>query len=281
VRSPAARWRRGCTAAGPGDTRPLAGAAAPALAFAQAIGCWGGWFSQNLYGQPSGLPWAVEISPVHRVSGYQSYATFQPVFLYESLWALAMGIMLICAGRRLRLTGDRLFAFYVGLYAIGRFGTASVRIGHSAHLLGLRVNQALMIALLGAAVAYLRATRGRPGIDIVVNTRSAAGRRAAGDVRAGADAAGTAVAAGEAGIVAAGVSAADTGSPAGEAAGTAPARELRPRRERRRPRRNGAVGGRCSRPASRRRAAAPPTRRPTLMRLCHVRGTRRAADSRA
>ena len=136
---------------------PLAGAAAPALAVAQGIGSWGGWFAQNLYGRPSGLPWAVEITPVHRLTGYQDYATFQPVFLYESLWAVAMAVALIYARRR--LAGDRVLALYLCLYAIGRFGAESLRIGRSSHLLGLRVNQVLMIAGLAAAAAYLRASR--------------------------------------------------------------------------------------------------------------------------
>ena len=70
------------------DIGAVALAAAPALAVAQAISVWGNWFSQELYGRPSGLPWAVEISPQHRVAGFQSFATFQPLFLYESLFDL-------------------------------------------------------------------------------------------------------------------------------------------------------------------------------------------------
>ena len=68
---------------------PVAGAAAPAAAIGQAIGRWGNWFNQELYGRPSSLPWAVEIAPAHRVIPYENYATFQPAFLYESLWDLA------------------------------------------------------------------------------------------------------------------------------------------------------------------------------------------------
>ena len=154
---------------------PLAGAAAPALAFAQAIGCWGGWFAQNLYGRPSALPWAVEISPAHRVGGYENYATFQPVFLYECLWALGTGLLLIYARRRLLLPGDRVFALYVALYAIGRFMAESLRIGRSAHLLGLRVNQLMMILILAGAAAYLYAARARIGPDIVARAKGAGG----------------------------------------------------------------------------------------------------------
>jgi prolipoprotein diacylglyceryl transferase len=59
---------------------PVAGAAAAAIAIGQAIGRCGNWFNQELYGRPSGLPWAVQISPAHRLPGYESFATFQPAF---------------------------------------------------------------------------------------------------------------------------------------------------------------------------------------------------------
>jgi prolipoprotein diacylglyceryl transferase len=166
---------------------PLAAAAAPALAFAQAIGCWGGWFSQNLYGRPSTLPWAAEISPVQRLSGFENYATFQPVFLYESLWALGMGILLIYARQRLVLTGDRVFALYAALYAIGRFGAESLRIGYVPRLFGLRVNQVTMMLILAGAGAYLLATRARTGPDLAADPRGAAGRETGGPVTRASD----------------------------------------------------------------------------------------------
>ena len=72
---------------------PVAGAVAPGLAFAQAIGRLGNWFDQALYGRPSALPWAVEISPEHRLAGYLNIATFQPMFLYESLWDALTGML--------------------------------------------------------------------------------------------------------------------------------------------------------------------------------------------
>ncbi len=79
---------------------PVAGAVAPGLAFGQAIGRWGNWFSQALYGRPSALPWAVEIAPEHRVRGYESFATFQPAFLYECAWdvLVAVGVNSSMAG---------------------------------------------------------------------------------------------------------------------------------------------------------------------------------------
>lgn len=148
--------------------RPVVAAAAPAVAFAQAIGIWGNWFNQALYGPPSTLPWAVEIAPEHRVTGYESFATFQPVFLYESIWNLIVGVLVILAIRRLLLTGDRAFALYAGLYAIGRFWAEALLIGSSPRLLGLRVNQVVMIIVLAGAVTYLYVTRARRGPDVIV-----------------------------------------------------------------------------------------------------------------
>jgi prolipoprotein diacylglyceryl transferase len=147
----------------------VAGAAAPAIPAGQAIGRWGNWFNQELYGRPSTLPWAVEIDPAHRVPGYENYATFQPAFLYESLWDLVVAAAVIWAARRFLLTGDRLFAVYAGTYAVGRYGTESLRIDYAHRLLGLRVNQWLMIAVFAAAVAYLYLTRHQRGPDVIVS----------------------------------------------------------------------------------------------------------------
>ncbi len=148
---------------------PVAGAAAPAVAFGQAIGRWGNWFNQELYGRPSSLPWAVEIDPAHRVIPYENYATFQPAFLYESLWDLALGLALIWAMRRFRLTGDRVFALYAAGYATGSFAVQSLRIDFAHHVLGLRTDQWAMIAIWIAAVSYLIMTSGKRGPDTIAS----------------------------------------------------------------------------------------------------------------
>ncbi len=148
---------------------PVAGAVAPALAFAQAIGRWGNWFNQQLYGRPTTLPWAVEISPEHRLAGYLNFATFQPTFLYESLWDALVGVAVIFAARRFLLAGDRAFAVYAGLYAFGRFWTQGLEITYSSHVLGLRIDQVVMILILVCAIVYLYLTRKRRGPDIVTS----------------------------------------------------------------------------------------------------------------
>jgi prolipoprotein diacylglyceryl transferase len=146
---------------------PVAGAVAPALAFAQAIGRWGNYFNQQLYGRPSTLPWAVEISPAHRLPGYVNFATFQPTFLYESLWDALVGVAVILAARRFLLPGDRTFALYAGLYAVGRFWTQGLEINYSPHVLGLRIDQVVMVLILAFAILYLCLTRNERGPDVV------------------------------------------------------------------------------------------------------------------
>ena len=152
---------------------PVAGAAAPGLAFGQAAGRWGNWFGQQLYGRPTTLPWGIEIAPEHRVRGYENFATFQPAFLYESIWDVLVGLLVIYAVRRFLLTGDRAFALYAGAYAVGGFLTQSLRIDPSHHVLGLRVNQLVLAVVFAAAAAYLYLTRRKRGPDSVVAVAAA------------------------------------------------------------------------------------------------------------
>ena len=81
-------------------------AAAPALLVAQAIGRIGNYFNQELFGKPSTLPWALEISAAHRPLGYAQYATFQPTFLYELIWNLLLASALVWLGHH-RRSGHR------------------------------------------------------------------------------------------------------------------------------------------------------------------------------
>jgi prolipoprotein diacylglyceryl transferase len=140
---------------------PVAGAAAPALAFGLALGCWGNWFGQQLYGRPSVLPWAVEIAPAHRLPGFENYATFQPTFAYGCGWDVLTGLLVIWAARRFLLTGDRAFAVWLVAFAVGRYGTESLAVDPAHHLFGLRVNQWVMAVVFAGALGYLYLTRGR------------------------------------------------------------------------------------------------------------------------
>jgi prolipoprotein diacylglyceryl transferase len=158
---------------------PVAGAAAPGLAFGLALGCWGDWFSQRLYGRPSGLPWAVEIAPAHRMPGYENYATFQPTFLYACGWDVLTGVLVIWAARRFLLSGDRTCAVFLAACAVGRYGTESLRIDASHRLFGLPVDQLVMILVFAGAAGYLYLSRGRRDPDRVPGAAVGQPRQAA------------------------------------------------------------------------------------------------------
>jgi prolipoprotein diacylglyceryl transferase len=143
------------------EVGPVALAAAPALAVAQAISVWGNWFSQELYGSPSGLPWAVAIAPQHRAAGFQSAATFQPLFLYESVFDLLVAVAVALAIRRYALSGDRAFALYAALWTAVGAVIQRLRIDYSPRMFGLRTNMLAMVVVFVAACAYLAATRRR------------------------------------------------------------------------------------------------------------------------
>jgi prolipoprotein diacylglyceryl transferase len=133
---------------------------APGLPLAQAIGRWGNWWNQELYGKPTDLPWALEIDLDHREDGYQQHDTFHPMFLYEMLWNLALVGVLLWAEGRFRLRRGRLFALYVCGYTAGRLWIELMRIDPANEVLGVRVNVwTSVIAFLGG-LAYLVVRRG-------------------------------------------------------------------------------------------------------------------------
>ena len=143
----------------------LLDAAAPGVVLAQAIGRWGNWFNQELFGRPSTLPWAVEIAPAHRPVGYEQYATFQPTFLYESLWCLLVFGLLIGCERRFRFRPGQTFAAYVALYTAGRTFFESLRIDDATRLFGVRFNLLLsvMLCLVGTTAFVILGRRDRRG----------------------------------------------------------------------------------------------------------------------
>lgn len=147
---------------------PLAVAAtcaAPAIPLAQAIGRWGNYFNQELYGRPTDLPWALEIDAQHLdTTVYAVGTTFHPTFLYESLWLLVVAAALVLADRRWQLGHGRVFALYVALYALGRFGVEWLRIDPANEILGLRLNLWVSAAaFVGGVVGLVLSARARPG----------------------------------------------------------------------------------------------------------------------
>ncbi|GAA2117601.1 prolipoprotein diacylglyceryl transferase [Nocardioides bigeumensis] len=153
---------------------PVMDAMAPGVLVAQALGRWGNYFNQELFGRPTDLPWGLEIDAGHRPAGYLDEPTFHPTFLYESLWCLAAAVLVIWADRRFKLGYGRVVALYVMAYTAGRAWIEMLRIDSVQldDVLGLRWNVWTSIILFALALAYFLWSRRRhPGREQSVYRR--------------------------------------------------------------------------------------------------------------
>ena len=141
-------------------------AAIPGIPLAQAIGRLGNWFNQELFGEPTTAPWALEIDPQHRPAGYVEFETFHPTFAYEALWNLALVGFLLWIDKRRVLRPGYLLAVYIAGYALGRLWVELLRIDPASLILGVRVNVWMSIIAFTGAVAVLAFSgRRRPEDD--------------------------------------------------------------------------------------------------------------------
>jgi len=129
-------------------------AAAPALLVAQSIGRVGNYFNQELFGGPTSLPWGLSVDPAHRPAGYVQYATFHPTFLYEIVWNLGLAGALVWLGHHRRIRAPGLFALYVAGYSLGRIGEELLRVDPAHHILGLRLNFFVALALFVVGLVW-------------------------------------------------------------------------------------------------------------------------------
>ena len=134
----------------------LADTVIPGVALAQAIGRWGNFFNQEVYGLPTNLPWKMYIDPAHRVPGYQNYDYFHPLFLYESLWNLLNMAILLWVARRFEkwLRPGDIFFMYMIMYSIGRFGLEFLRLDAS-QVGGINFNQTFVVIVALVAGLFL------------------------------------------------------------------------------------------------------------------------------
>jgi phosphatidylglycerol:prolipoprotein diacylglycerol transferase len=137
----------------------FADAAAPGLVLGQAIGRWGNYFNQELFGQPSDLPWAIYIAPQKRPAQFADATSFHPTFLYEAIWDVLVCLVLLWVARRLseRLKAGDVFMLYVSLYSVGRFFVETLRVDQ-AFLIGDSVRGNLLVSgalALGFALLLL------------------------------------------------------------------------------------------------------------------------------
>jgi prolipoprotein diacylglyceryl transferase len=138
------------------DAWALVSCSVPGIAVAQAIGRWGNWWNQELFGRPTDLPWALEVSDATALkAGFAEGTTFHPTFLYESIACLILAAALIVVERKLRPARGRLLAWYVAGYTAIRFFVEGLRIDEAKEFAGFRFNQWVSIVVFAIAVAFL------------------------------------------------------------------------------------------------------------------------------
>ena len=137
---------------------------APALPIAQAIGRFGNYFNQEVFGRPTKLPWGLEIDPQFRPAGDEAFATYHPTFLYEGLWNVALALLLVWLDKRKRLRPGELFTLYVLGYAVGRLWVEALRSDPASLIFGIRINiwMSVIVGLLAAAVLVRNRLRPAP-----------------------------------------------------------------------------------------------------------------------
>jgi len=128
---------------------------APAIALAQAIGRWGNYFNQELFGSPTSLPWGLEIDLVNRPSGYGDFETFHPTFLYESFWCVVVVAIVLIGQNRFKLNNGRVFLLYVAAYSLGRLFIEQLRIDPVNEAGGFRLNTYTALIVFTFAVFWL------------------------------------------------------------------------------------------------------------------------------
>ncbi|HOZ36554.1 MAG TPA: prolipoprotein diacylglyceryl transferase [bacterium] len=137
----------------------------PLIVLGQAIGRFGNYFNQELYGRPTDLPWGIPIDLAHRLPGWENFSYFHPIFLYESLWCLVIFFILMSCHRRRSPNSYQptnlptyqpgsIFFSYLILYSLGRFLIGFLRIDPQVGLLGLRLDQWVSVIFILVGIIY-------------------------------------------------------------------------------------------------------------------------------
>jgi prolipoprotein diacylglyceryl transferase len=146
-------------------------AVAPGVLLAQAVGRWGNYFNNELFGLPTDLPWGLEISSSNPAypAGLPEGVLFHPTFLYESIWSLAGVALLLAADRRFNLRWGKMLGLYLIYYSVGRVWIEAIRVDPSEIIAGLRINiwSAIFGIVIGLAIIVVQSRR-HPGLEASV-----------------------------------------------------------------------------------------------------------------
>jgi len=133
--------------------------AAPSVALGQAVGRFGNFFNQELYGAPTNLPWKLFIDPAHRLRGFESVEYYHPLFAYEAILNFANMFFLMWISRRFadRLKTGDVFLVYLIIYPLIRFFLDFLRLDAS-EIAGINANQTFMavVAILAGFSLWWR-----------------------------------------------------------------------------------------------------------------------------
>lgn len=147
------------------NTFLLTDAIVPGLLVAQAIGRWGNYFNQELFGEPTTLPWGLKIDVINRPLGFESYSQFHPTFLYESIYCLILVAIILWVERNWRLRTGQTSGLYLALYCFGRFGFENLRIDDARVVLGLRINAWVTLVVMIIGIVWFVGAGRRGKID--------------------------------------------------------------------------------------------------------------------
>ena len=150
------------------DFWQLAAIISTALPLAQAIGRWGNFFNQELYGRPTSLPWGIPIDPAHRPWQYLNYDYFHPTFFYESIGNLIIFLILISfqawiikKNKISTLRYELCVMSYAILYSLLRFSAEFIRIDSTPVIFGLRFPQIISLLIIILCLIYFALKAGR------------------------------------------------------------------------------------------------------------------------
>lgn len=138
----------------------LSALSATSLAIGQAIGRWGNWFNQELFGLPTNLPWGIPITPANRPWEYINENFFQPTFLYESLGCLLIFLILLFLNYKWKNKLDdkkagTIIAVYLIAYSFLRFSLEFIKVDATPILWGWRWPQIISLILILISIIYL------------------------------------------------------------------------------------------------------------------------------
>jgi phosphatidylglycerol:prolipoprotein diacylglycerol transferase len=134
----------------------------PGLALGQAVGRFGNYFNQEIFGLPTSLPWGIPISVLNRPLDYVTFKYFHPTFLYESLGSLlifsSLYLLTVRLGEKQKLNVNSyiwLSALYLISYSTLRFLLEFIRLDYAPLFLELRFPQVISLIIIGACLLLL------------------------------------------------------------------------------------------------------------------------------